>query len=132
MKRNDSDRLLNQVLADQEWESFRHASLELGLAALRRRRRGRRAAQVGVLAGLLSLGTFVAVFTSERSPGRMTRLPAPSKGLASGDKNGVKIITDEELFALFPNRPMALVGKPGHQQLVFLDEAAPVQIPLSQ
>lgn len=132
MKNNDSDRLLNQVLADQGWESFRHTSLELGLAAMRRRRRCRRAAQIGVLAGLLLLGTLVAVFTSERSPSRMTRLPASSRGLASGDKHGVKMITDEELFALFPDRPMALVGKPGHQQLVFLDEASPVQVPLSQ
>jgi hypothetical protein len=34
----------------------------------------------------------------------------------------VKIITDEELFSLFPNRSMVLVGQPGHQQLVFLDQ----------
>jgi hypothetical protein len=33
----------------------------------------------------------------------------------------VKIINDEELFALFPNRAMALIGSPGHQQLIFLD-----------
>ena len=33
----------------------------------------------------------------------------------------VKIITDEELFALFPNRAMALIGPPGRQQLIFLD-----------
>jgi hypothetical protein len=32
-----------------------------------------------------------------------------------------EIITDEELFALFPNRALALIGSPGHQQLVFLD-----------
>jgi hypothetical protein len=34
----------------------------------------------------------------------------------------VEYITTEQLFALFPNRPMALVGKPGHQQLIFLDD----------
>ncbi len=34
----------------------------------------------------------------------------------------LEIITDEELFSLFPNRPLALVGKPGHQQLIFLDQ----------
>jgi hypothetical protein len=37
------------------------------------------------------------------------------------DAAKVKIITDEELFALFPNRALALIGSPGHQQLVFLD-----------
>lgn len=39
------------------------------------------------------------------------------------DGRDAKFITDEELFALFPNRPLALVGKPGQQQLVFLDQA---------
>jgi hypothetical protein len=34
----------------------------------------------------------------------------------------VKLITDDELLALFPDRPVALIGKPGQQQLVFLDE----------
>jgi hypothetical protein len=34
----------------------------------------------------------------------------------------VKFINDEELLALFPGRPLALVGKPGEQQLVFLDQ----------
>jgi hypothetical protein len=33
----------------------------------------------------------------------------------------IKLITDEELFALFPGRSVALIGKPGHQQLVFLN-----------
>lgn len=33
----------------------------------------------------------------------------------------IRFINDEELFALFPDRPMALIGEPGQQQLVFLD-----------
>jgi len=33
----------------------------------------------------------------------------------------VKFISADELLALFPNRPVALIGKPGSQQLVFLD-----------
>ena len=31
-------------------------------------------------------------------------------------------INDDELFALFAGRSMALIGKPGEQQLVFLDQ----------
>jgi hypothetical protein len=34
----------------------------------------------------------------------------------------VKLINDDELLALFPDRPVALIGKPGQQQLVFLDK----------
>jgi hypothetical protein len=33
----------------------------------------------------------------------------------------IKVISDEELFALFPRRSLALIGSPGHQKLVFLD-----------
>jgi hypothetical protein len=38
----------------------------------------------------------------------------------------VKIMTDDDLFALFPNRLLVLTGKPGAgtQQLVFLDDPA--------
>jgi hypothetical protein len=45
------------------------------------------------------------------------------------DTAKVKIITDEELFALFPNRAMALIGSPGHQQLVFLDHGVASEQP---
>ena len=41
--------------------------------------------------------------------------------LSSKPESKVEYITTEQLFALFPNRAMALVGKPGHQQLIFLD-----------
>jgi hypothetical protein len=44
-------------------------------------------------------------------------LALESKGLSK-----VEYITADQLFALFPNRPMALIGKPGHQQLIFLDK----------
>jgi DNA-binding XRE family transcriptional regulator len=37
------------------------------------------------------------------------------------EKSDPKMLSDEELFALFPGRSLALVGKPGYQQLVFLD-----------
>jgi len=35
--------------------------------------------------------------------------------------NRVKIITNEQLLALFPERPVALIGAPGTQRLMFLD-----------
>jgi hypothetical protein len=44
--------------------------------------------------------------------------PAPA---APSETSDVKIISDDELFALFPGRSMALIGTPGQQQLVFLD-----------
>jgi hypothetical protein len=34
----------------------------------------------------------------------------------------IRVIGDEELLALFQGRPVALLGEPGHQRLVLLDE----------
>jgi len=34
----------------------------------------------------------------------------------------MKYISDEELFKLFPGRSIALIGKPGEQELIFLDK----------
>jgi hypothetical protein len=45
------------------------------------------------------------------------------------ETNKVKIITDEELFALFPNRAVALIGAPGHQQLIFLNNGVASEEP---
>ena len=54
-------------------------------------------------------------------------MPGPQQSIvatAPPEESGVKMISDEELFALFPGRSLALIGKPGHQQLVFLDTPA--------
>ena len=50
-------------------------------------------------------------------------LPGATAFLPPADTVKVKFITDEELLALFPDRPVALIGRPGHQQLVFLDKS---------
>jgi peptidoglycan/LPS O-acetylase OafA/YrhL len=120
MKRHEQDRLLREILDDGDAANLRAASLARGLAFLQRRQRRRRLAQAGavsLLLGLLILGLLVHP-ASGPSPAppvvRVAMAPPP-------DAAKVKIITDEELFALFPNRALALIGSPGHQQLVFLD-----------
>ncbi len=123
MKPPEQSNLLKEILAGDELADFRQASLEQGLNSLRQRRR--RSVRIGSVF-LMSL-LFVLVFLSRRTPENSrqqiasikpiaTALPTPPAG-----GQDTKLITDEELFALFPNRPMALVGKPGGQQLVFLD-----------
>ena len=121
MNKNDTDRLLNELLVGDELDAFRRASLEESLALLRgrnvRRQRIRRAALVAVL--LLA----PAILLKDLVPRKSDR----TAGVVSRpvSKQDVEIISDEQLFALFPNRPLALVGKPGQQQLVFLDELNP-------
>jgi hypothetical protein len=43
----------------------------------------------------------------------------------SDSDTGVRLLTDEQLLAMFPGRPVALIGPAGDQRLVFLDEPAP-------
>ena len=131
MKRHDQDELLRKTLSGEEVSGFRAASLASGMAAVRKRRRYRRAVQfsaLAILTLLVALGiahqqkhkNLSREVASTRHTPPISASPAPSAETAK-----VKIISDEELFALFPGRAMALVGKPGEQQLVFLDGGAP-------
>lgn len=128
MKRSEQDRLLEEIISGDELSSFRQASLENGLALLRQQRRRRRNTRVWVLAALPLLLALGIVFN--RAPGFRPRptgsVPPARTALVTPHlrTTEAKLITDDELFALFPNRPLALIGKPGHQQLVFLDRPA--------
>jgi hypothetical protein len=129
MKRIEQDRLLSEILNDGDAADFRAASLARGLDYLQRRRRRKRLAQGGVvllLPGLLILCLYAhrAAAPSPAPVAVRAELPPPPAESAK-----VKIITDEELFALFPNRAVALIGAPGHQQFVFLDHGAASEQP---
>ena len=126
MKRHEADRLLSELLAGDALSGFRRASLEEGLALIRRRRRARRAGRWCVLA-LLPLAFGAGVLWSWPArvrPVSAARSHAPGVPGQTASTGSVRIINDEELMALFAGRPLALVGRPGHQQLLFLDQPA--------
>ena len=131
MKRTDQDKLLRETLTGEELSSFRNTSLAGGLAAMRRRRRYRRTMQFSAVAALTLLVTLGIAYQhrhknlSREAASIKSNSPASASPSSSAETAKVKIISDEELFALFPGRAMALVGKPGEQQLVFLDGGAP-------
>ena len=127
MKPDQPSCLLKEVLAGEELADFRRTSLERGLSAIRRQQRRQRILRFGALLMLPLLFTFA--IRSRRAP-EDSNQPLASPAIMGAtiptrpaDALDAKFITDEELFALFPNRPLALVGRPGHQQLVFLDQA---------
>jgi hypothetical protein len=127
MKHPNENPLLKEVLTDERLTSLRQFSLDEGLAAMRRARRHRRVARVGALALAPAL-LWLALTQTQRERGRESAsLPlaaTQSASVAAAPVNsGVELISDEQLFALFPGRSMALIGKPGQQQLVFLDAA---------
>jgi|SRR5271163_463480 len=112
MTRRDQEQLLAELLGGEEAAGLREATLTAGLKAMRWKRRRRLAAYVSVLV----LPWAILLHPTHQQKAVVTEAsakPAEPK---------VEEITTEELFALFPNRPVALVGKPGEQQLVFLDQ----------
>lgn len=121
MRTSDKNQLLNEVLGGDELDAFREATLASGLDALRRRTRRRRQFQgAAIMASLLVLMLHEHFRPARPAPSKSD--PAPPPLVEAGE---VKYITEKELFALFPNRPVALIGEPGHQQFLLLDELGP-------
>ncbi len=122
MKESEQDLLLNEILASEELENVRRSTLKNGLAAVRRTRRTRKAALVGVAGFAVIASTVLLVFDQ------------PVSSLVSGNRgSGVAEVTaasprtqtesferigDKELLALFPNQSIALIGAPGHRRLL--------------
>lgn len=126
MKRHEQDELLKELLTGEEVSEFRQASLENGLAALRQQQRRRHAAKLGAMMVFSLLLLLAAVLIHRQSGPKVREVasvkpPAAAAASKQSDSSGMKIISDEELFALFPGRSMALVGEPGEQHVVFLD-----------
>lgn len=116
MKFSENDRLLRDILADENVERLREASLARMLEVTRRRRR-RRTWMSGAAASLAIMTTLLVMLRRETSA-PIVEPPEPIGGR-------VKIINDEQLLALFPDRSVALIGRPGDQRLLFLDGEQP-------
>ena len=126
MKRPDQDPLLKGILEDEKLDRFRRDSLDRALVAMRSARRTRQTARMGMLGALPAL--VILLFITPKPVQKTTLASRPANvrqntppASAQVKEPTVKLISDDELFALFPDRPVALIGKPGHQQLVLLD-----------
>jgi hypothetical protein len=128
MNRFEHDRLADEILRTDELADLRRDSLDQGLRALRRGQQRRRALRLSALAGaplILALGLQLWGRVSLVSRSSSTHLSlGAAPPAASAGAGQIKFINDEELLALFPDRPVALIGKPGRQELVFLDDLA--------
>jgi hypothetical protein len=127
MKNRDDNPLLTEILGGAPLDDFRQSSLAFGLKAIRRRRRNHRIARTCAI-GLPIIAILLAfLYHDITSPGHRSTLSGTASRLSVSPrlKTEVQIIDDDQLFALFPDRAVALIGKPGHQQLVFLDQLEP-------
>ena len=125
MKRSPNDRLLRELLTADGAPDLRRVSLERGLAAMQRRQQHRHLRRMILCVGLpvaLAVGFLLKpTFTSARR----TRLAASRNVPALAVRTvapPIEIITEAELLALFPDRPVALIGKPGGQRLLVFEK----------
>jgi hypothetical protein len=99
--------------------------LEHVLAALRRVRARRRAARlaVGTALPILVLGAMLMV-QSRRDAATSPATGSGTEARVAKTIEGtpIRVLSDEALLAVFKDRPVALIGEPGHQRLVLLDE----------
>lgn len=124
MKPENQDRLLTDIFVTGEPEGFRQESLKCGLSVLRRKRRIRRGLTLVAVATLLCQAfRFINLPDYSHSwSSKSQRLNPPSPTTPKAERSEIKFIDDEQLLALFPDRSVALIGKPGHQELLFLNE----------
>jgi len=165
--KTSKQRLLNDVLADDDHAAFRRTLYFQGLAHLRRRRWERRRRQLLALAacGLIAAGSLFFFGPRPATPRSETALaevvhsvPLRADQIVTDTDFGVEVvrtqladltpgrerfshelvrtanepaglefISDNQLFALFPGQPLALVpGGEGGKRLCFLDPKARV------
>ncbi|MDB6025892.1 MAG: hypothetical protein JWM68_2115 [Verrucomicrobiales bacterium] len=127
MSKPPDDELLNDVFTGEARPEFRAASLECALGAVRQRRRGRRAMNItAALAFVAGLGILLKSLTLPDAPMQPILAVNPQSFAKENIKmvpgTHIRVLSDEELVAMFPDRPIALIGPPEHRQLIFLDE----------
>jgi hypothetical protein len=105
------------LLNDLQGDGRREDTLRAGAAILRRRRWMRAAGQIGGAVAALALGVFLAqsVVWRQEAPVAIAPMAKPEAK--------VHYLTDEELLAMFPNTPVALVKAGDKEQLFFLNPA---------
>src|SRR5689334_17041378 len=116
---SEHGKLLSDLLAEND---LRAATLQAGLTAMRRRRFRR---QLTRAVALLVAPILVAMIAYRMSiQPRTQRAPAVAQAPQVVPGTNIRVLTDEQLLDLFKGRPVALIGPPGNQQLLLLDQSA--------
>jgi hypothetical protein len=127
MNRLEQDQLLREILNGDAAAPLREASLVRGLALLKLQRRRRIMARMTALVVIPLLIAGLALsnrgfWPADQGLAKVIVKPMLPAAAARGEAEGVKSITADELFALLPHHSLALIGKPGHQRLICLDQ----------
>jgi hypothetical protein len=120
------EELWSDVIREIEPPDFREAVLRRALLSARHRRFARRAGRGALAIALLVSAVLLLRPSSSPQPDSVAPSlaiptpPQPPYEVIPG--TSVRVISDEELLALFEGRPRGLIGPPGQRQLVLLDQ----------
>jgi hypothetical protein len=114
-------RLLAELLAD---EDLREATLRGGLIAIRRSKVQRQSIRIGAVLSAMLL--FILLSRNmERTSTEVKDQHAALQSAAATPEvipgTTVRVLKDEDLLALFPDRAVGLVGPPGKQRLILFE-----------
>jgi hypothetical protein len=133
----DPDPLLDALYTEEELCELEGKSLDLMLATARRRRIRRRFIRGVGCTVVVALGLAILWLNLPQRAGQTRNEAAghqrrTATGISASSTvpvadGGVKILSDAELLALFPDRPVAIIGTRSGKKLVFLDELAVLQ-----
>jgi hypothetical protein len=115
------------------WESgaddFRERTLQRALAQVRRVRKRRRVLRAGIMLTTplcLVFGTWWSLRSTDSAPPvHRAIFSEPKERMETVPGTAIRVLSDEELFALLGNRPIAVIGQSSEQRLVLLDELDP-------
>ena len=118
----EPNELIQAVLDEIASPDFRADTLEKTLAYARRHRRFRQTVWLTAcaLVPLLILAGFLLLRSNPENQ-LAEHQPTPDQP-ATVEGTSIRILSDEELFAMFANRPIAIIGPPDSSQILFLDE----------
>jgi hypothetical protein len=125
MKTPERDELLDEIMSGDNASNLRETSLDRTLQAVRRQQRLHHTIR-GV--GAVAIVGLVATVVWNQQRLEHDQIATSSPNVARTDVSktipgtSIRVLNDEELLAMFPNRPVALVGGPENRQFVLLDE----------
>lgn len=123
---NREQQLVRELLSEELSDEVRARSLRQMLDASRRRSSQRRVVRhVGASLALLAFSLLLFIESKPKQELGVNSVVASMLDERVIDGTPIRVMTDEDLFALFPNQSVGVVGVGEEFQLVFLDRQGP-------
>ncbi|MCP5536204.1 MAG: hypothetical protein H7A51_08220 [Akkermansiaceae bacterium] len=122
MNENDHRDNILEVLDAPADGHFKEEALNVMLGAARTHKHKRRARNAGAVAAALALVAGLGIYHQNPDSPSGPGLADATEERGKQNKPDEKVLTDAALLESFGNEPVALVGEPGNQRLIRLNE----------